>query len=204
MPSHDAAATQPDPAVSLRDALVFASQYAASADDSLVQALAGLDTADPEVEADALVASALTDLNNAIRQVRAFKQARAAGVAFDRPGVFSVAGQQLRELADLYTFYGVTTPEAFARRTSAEWSVPCEVTTVTGENERPGVRIAARLPGTDRVFSRQLFFPFTRTQWSMAASMVENEVTAALDPDVPVEMEAASEEADRPTLTVVS
>src|SRR4051794_41522965 len=121
MPANDTITTETPavPTISPRFILVMAGQLAAQAEGLLSDALTTLDLTDDPEGIDETIAQALTDLNAAVKQVRAFKQARATGVAFDRPAVFQIGGGMIRGLADLFTLYGATTPEGFARRVAA-------------------------------------------------------------------------------------
>ena len=155
MPANDSVTTETPavPTVSPRFILVMASQLAAQAEGLLSDALTTLDLTDDPEGIDETIAQALTDLNAAVKQVRAFKQAQAAGVEFDRPAVFQIGGGMIRELADLFTLYGATTPEGFARRVAATSDfdlrvVGVEVAAVGEVGARPGSgsRSARRSP----------------------------------------------------------
>jgi hypothetical protein len=187
------------PTVSLRQALVMAGQLTGEAEGLLSEALAALDLTLEEPEGvDDMIAAALTNLNAAIKQVRAFTQARAAGVAFDRPAVYQINGGQIRSLADLFTLYGVTTAEAFARRVDAESDFDFRVLEVGAapEGHRPGVRIEVRPPLPETVISRELAYPFSRVKWAEVVAWVEAGADAALARAVaPAEEEAPTEAA---------
>ena len=176
------------PAISLRTILVMAGQLAGEGESLLSDALAALDLGDETIDADQVVAQALTDLNAAIRQIRTFKQARSAGVEFDRPALFAIGGGQIRDLTDLFTLYGATTVDAFNRRVSDESDFRFRVTLVTSDDDLPGVRIEASPPSSEVVASRELLFPFSRAQFGSAIEAVETEVvdamTAGADPDL--------------------
>ena len=156
-----------------RTALIMASELAGNAEALLAQALVDAGTSDAE-GIDALVAQALSDMNLAINQVRAFKRMRAEGQDIEGQPI-----RQVRSQADLLALYDVTTPEGFNRRLAQESDY--EVRVVPLDN---GVRVDALVPATDRVVSRELLFPFTRVRWGEALTYVQAAATAALEEQV--------------------
>ncbi|MGE4164308.1 MAG: hypothetical protein AB7G23_21535 [Vicinamibacterales bacterium] len=197
MPENDTVTTTEAPAISLRTSLVLAGQMAATADANLAEALACLDLGGDAAQADQMVASALTELNAAIRQIRAFKTARSAGAEFDRPAVYAIDGGQLRTMADLYTLYGATDEAGFARRFADESDLRMQAVVLDDDEQNVrAVRIEARPPASEQVYSREIGFPFTRAQWGAAVAAVETEVFEALEALASPERPAAPEAAD--------
>jgi hypothetical protein len=161
-----------------RDALVMAAELAGNAEALIAQALLGFDQSEPE-GADALVAQALADLNASVRQVRAFKAARTAGETPEVPTVHQTNGGMIRALADLYTLYGVASPEGFNRRLSSETDYDVRVVPIE-EGERAGLRIVGQPPTNEGPVTRELFFPFTRVAWGREMASVEVSCDQAL------------------------
>lgn len=181
-----------------RDALVMAAELSGNAEGLVSQALLGFDQASPE-GADALIAQALADLNAAVRAVRAFKAARAAGETPEIPTVHQTNGGTIRSLDDLYTLYGVSSPEGFNRRLAAESDYDIRVSPFEA-GERSGVRIVGQPPTQEGPVTRELFFPFTRIAWGREMAMTEVSCDQALsrsvEADEPAEADAQSEAAD--------
>ena len=148
-------------------------------------ALTTLDLTDDPEGIDETIAQALTDLNAAVKQVRAFKQAPAAGVEStacrlpDRRRHDPRAGRSVHPVRGDYPG-GLRPPRG--RNLGLRSPGGGRRGRVRGRGRRSArCRVEVRPPVADLVISRSLAYPFTRSKWADSLAAAEAEAGQAIE-----------------------